>query len=208
MNVLENGLLFFWISWILWVIVTFFMQKNLQRLLFAIYILLLIITSQIYISINEFTLSVSLLLTIVACLIALSKLKRPLYYTFISFTVMIGYMAILIWEKTTPVWMFLPRNLLIPMILLILIICLGGRLRERLTYSMFGICSGEMMYHMMFSNYFLSDVIGNLSFLDLLLVTVGYNIMISVFQYINEKVFSYTSKYKEVITFKKEPVNR
>src|SRR5699024_7114599 len=108
-------------GWMLWIIVTFLMKKTELRTKIACWILIAILSSNVNINIDNYHVSLTFLILFSSVIILHAQLPRMMYHTFISFTITIGYAAILLWEQNTPVWLFLPRFILIPAISVMII---------------------------------------------------------------------------------------
>ncbi|MGM8211632.1 YphA family membrane protein [Virgibacillus sp. W0430] len=163
---MESGMLFYWLSWIFWIITTFFIKKSLLRTVVSGWILLVIIGSTIYVPIGVSTVSAALLILLAGSALLYTQLTQMYYALFASFTVTIGYTAILIWEKITPIWFILPRELLISIVLCLLLTMMSEQFIHRLLIGLLGISFGEIFYSFMLSSYSLQSEIGHLQFLD------------------------------------------
>src|SRR5690625_4591201 len=137
------GLLFYWISWLIWVLVTFFMKKSKQRTLLFCSILLLIIFSNTYVTVGSFNISISYVLLLIGSLVIYTLLEKQFYHAFVSFTVMIGYSGLLIWINSTPLWLFLHELLIIPFVCNFIILLLTKGIYSRITTGLLGIRSEE-----------------------------------------------------------------
>nr|WP_139223961.1 hypothetical protein [Lentibacillus halodurans] len=99
-----------------------------------------------------------------------TRLSRTLFHVFGSFTIMIGYTAILIWMNHTPLNLFLPPLVTISCILFMLIILTTTGLWNRLACSLLGMSGGELLYSIIISGYLIPDMIGDKRFFDCILV--------------------------------------
>lgn len=167
---MSSGLLFYWFSWILWIIVTFFMQKNRLRTLLACWILSVILYSNLYISINTFQISVSYLFLLAGTVILYARIPVMIFHVFGSLTIMIGYSAILIWENQMPFNLFFPSFLIISCFLFILITFITTGIWNRLACTLLGMTGGELLYSIVLSEYLIVEVIGDKRFFDFILV--------------------------------------
>lgn len=182
--------MFLWLSWILWIIVTFFMTKSRTRTLLAIWILLTIIGSNMFIVVENYYISYAYLSMIIGALIMHGKCLRWIYHIFVSLTVMIGYTAILLWEYTSPIWMVLPRFVIIPSLCCLMILPLVRGIYNQLMTGLLGICSGELLYSLMLSGYHLHKPIGDSVFLDHILLIMSSLFVIHIIHQIRAKLFA------------------
>ncbi|MFS0672686.1 hypothetical protein AB1K81_05730 [Ornithinibacillus sp. 179-J 7C1 HS] len=115
-------------------------------------------------------------------------MKRKGILLFSAFTIMIGYASLLIWETNAPVWIFMPRLLIIPIICVLLTVILTKRFISRITISLIGLCSGEFLYSLLLTNYSITKTIGGLMFLDTLFVVLFIIVIITAVQLGKERV--------------------
>ncbi|WP_100010782.1 hypothetical protein [Lentibacillus sediminis] len=167
-----TGMLFYWFSWILWIIVTFFMKKGRVRTLLACWILLVLIFADAYIIINEHDLSLGFVWIFFGALIWLLQLPRVTYHIFASFTLTIGYTGMLYWAQASPVWLFLPRTFLLSFLLSLILFLLAKEFISQAGIGLFGVCCGEIVYALTLSSYGFPEAVGEMAFLDNLLAVM------------------------------------
>ncbi|QTM99669.1 hypothetical protein ERJ70_10365 [Sediminibacillus dalangtanensis] len=88
------------------------------------------------------------------------------------------YVGILLWELISPIWLFVPRLLMIPFIGLVLLIFLAETLIEKCMVWCLGITSGEILHGLIMRSYGFHPTIGELSFFDLLFVGIAFIILL------------------------------
>ncbi|SDL66035.1 hypothetical protein SAMN05216244_0311 [Sediminibacillus halophilus] len=88
------------------------------------------------------------------------------------------YVGILLWELISPIWLFVPRLLMIPLIGLVLLLFLGETLIERCMVWSLGITSGEILHGLIMTSYGFQLTIGERSFFDLLFVGIAFIILL------------------------------
>ncbi|WP_284141279.1 hypothetical protein [Virgibacillus sp. LDC-1] len=167
-----DGLLFLWISWMLWVMVTFFIRRNQGRYKLSIWILTTIICSNIYVMIPSLDISLSFISLIVGGFVLFVMTNQRVYHFICSFTVMIGYVSFLIWEQQAPVWVLLPRDVLLPFFMLIMCTFIAHGLLSRTAIVLIGMCCGDLLYSLMLLQYSFERAVGTLIFLDSLFVVI------------------------------------
>ncbi|MFD2630701.1 YphA family membrane protein [Oceanobacillus kapialis] len=160
-----NTALFYWVGWMLWIISTFFMKKGRRRDFFTIWILGVIITSNTTIQIGNLVIVTSIFLLIFGSVLLLIHLERHINLIICSFTIMIGYSSILFWEKVAPVWLFWPREILIPVLLCFLTMLLIGGLDKQICVLLLGATIGECLFSLSLSSYGINGDTGELPFL-------------------------------------------
>ncbi|WP_163969871.1 YphA family membrane protein [Oceanobacillus halotolerans] len=169
---MAEGLLFYWIAWMLWIIATFFMDKTRKRTFLAAWLLLTIIYSNKYVTFLTIEVSVSFIIILIGMMLLHARLPRLSYHLITSFTISIGYIAILLWEQQTPVWLFLPRAVLIPVICACLSILLTNDFQTRMVIGLVGITFGEAIYSFILAGYQLPETIGEMAFLDSVMMVI------------------------------------
>ncbi|MEW9674703.1 hypothetical protein ABRT01_00685 [Lentibacillus sp. L22] len=165
---MTDGLIFLWFSWILWIIVTFFMRKGRKRTYFACVLLLLICGSNMTWEIGEYKVTFSFLILFVS-LVFFHTIAQSLYLLFSAFTLCLAYTGILFWEQITPIWMFLPRMILIPLVLVTIISVLIKSFEHKLAIGLFGITFGEIYHSVVLVRYTIREPIGDTAFFDMLM---------------------------------------
>lgn len=169
---LAEGIIFFWMSWTLWIIVAFLMKKSKQRNILNIWMLLSISIAQSYFTINSLEVSALFLILLLGSLVAHAYLLRNLYHLYVAFTIMVGFTAILLLDINLPVLLFIPKIFFIPLLFSILIIISDKGLHNRILNGILGLVSGEILYSMILFSYGLDKTIGDKYFFDVLVLTI------------------------------------
>ncbi|MEN2766165.1 YphA family membrane protein [Ornithinibacillus xuwenensis] len=182
-----EGVYFYWFCWLFWIVITFLMPKSKKRTVLAVWLLVIITVSNLYLSFNYIEISMSFLLIIVGSFISISLLSRIGFSIFSAFTIMIGFTSLLIWEAHAPVWIFMPRLLIIPIICVLLITFIAKGLQKRMTLVTLGLCGGEFLYSVMVSRFSIRQTIGEREFLDTLLIVLFILVCLEVIQKGREK---------------------
>lgn len=187
-----DGLTFYWVTWIIWILATFFMKKGRQlRFYLSLGILLLIISSPLTLSILGMELSfasVILLFTSIT-LIATFKRKKAAYMMVSSFILMLAYVCFQLFELFDPVWVFLPRNWMLSFLLIALTLLLHNDSVYRIAILLLGSIQGDILYGYILNQYTFPYIIGSYVYLDtvaltfaLLLVWLWFEKMITFFE--------------------------
>lgn len=179
---LTTGLLFYWLAWIFWVLTTFFMSKTWKRTFFSCWILLIILCANIYIENIHFPISLSLFILFVGVAVWIAHLQCWSRFLVTSFIIMIGYTALLFWEHNTPVWLFMPRTIMLSMISTLFISSLAKPFFTRVMIGLMGMSCGELMYSLVLAGYGLENTAGGLAFLDCAVVTILWLIGLDILQ--------------------------
>lgn len=183
-----EGLFFYWICWMFWIIVTFLIPKSNIRTKFAIWILITISVSKIYLTIGSLDISCSYVSILIGGFLMLGSRNHKSLQIFSAFTIMIGYSSLLIWETNAPVWLFMPKLIIIPLLCALLTMFISKQYYNRLANSIIGISGGEFVYSLLLSNYSISKTIGDLMFLDTLLISLLLIGIVEIIQRGKEKI--------------------
>jgi len=152
--------LYFWLTWILFINVYFFMEKSKKRSFFMGWILLILICTNEWIQWNGISISLSFLFLLAGANIFYAINSYTMLRLLATFSVMISYASLLIWEKITPVWFFMPSYFMNPILTAILIIFLVDGLYARLQIALAGVAFGQLVYELILISYRLHHVIG------------------------------------------------
>lgn len=177
---MASGILFFWFSWTLWIIATFIMKRSWLRTYLAVWILLSIIGTYVYLEIESLTVSLSMIILFLGSIILLTRNKHLLYHTFSAFTLMIGYAVFRFWEILSPGLIFLPRGILITIIFSLLSCILAKNFYSRLSICILGMSAGEWVYQLTVNPFGFIETIGEPLFFDHLLSTIVFISFIAV----------------------------
>ncbi|WP_141433350.1 hypothetical protein [Bacillus sp. 03113] len=169
-----EGVLFYWFSWIFWVVTTFFYNKeNPNRYKFSFIILMLISLSGFTFSIGMVKVTGAVLFLLFVIYIESFKLgKRKIFLFFMhSFIIMIFFVAFHLIELYDPIWFIFNRNWMLSLFLVVLAAFLEEERHLRILVLFFGSIYGDFFYRLILKNHSISYTIGSLSFLDILTMT-------------------------------------
>ncbi|MGY0691787.1 YphA family membrane protein [Virgibacillus sp. FSP13] len=195
---MTDGMLFLWFAWLLWIVVTFLMKKGKRRTYFACFLLLLIACSNVTLEIGGYFIQLSFIVLIVG-LLFFHAIARSFYLLFASFTICLGYTAILFWEQITPIWIFLPRSLLIPIAIVVLTIIITKQFESRLAIGLIGLTCGEMYHSFILSSYAIQEGIGDKQYFDMLLTFVLFVTLLEVIQQGKMAIYALSQDFKQSI---------
>src|SRR5690349_16981143 len=105
--------MFYWISWSIWVYLTFFLKKeNKYRLKFSAAVLLSIILANIHISFGMFEINLSGLFLLMSCYATLygEKRKMIIYFYICSSILTIVYVTFSLFEIFDPAWLIFKKE--------------------------------------------------------------------------------------------------
>lgn len=165
-----EGILFYWIAWMFWIMVIFFMKRDSkERFTLALSILLVIIASPKMITIFGLHFSFSCLFLYLLLLYVLVKQERMMIFSiFLSaFIVMLAYACFHIYELFDPVWLLFPRIWMMSGLLVALSIILQTKKSFRFLVLLLGSIQGDFLYSLILKKYSFPYTIGSFSFLDI-----------------------------------------
>ncbi|OEH93470.1 YphA family membrane protein [Bacillus solimangrovi] len=177
-----EGLFFYWVSWIGWIIVTFFMNKSSTRTILSYGLLSCIALSNWKITVYSYEISGSYIVLLCFALgtsYYLSKLQN-LYLMIMTLTVTAAFVAFHLFEMFDPIWIIAHRQWLLSGLMFILVWLMSDMFLQRVLSLVIGMCQGEWLYTMMLYRYSYYGTIGGLKFLDLLTAGLGFLFMLSL----------------------------
>lgn len=157
--------LIYWFSWIIFIIIVFFMNRSTFRSFLIIWVLLVLITFPIFVMIKNIQISICLVLLISGAIIFYVREKVTIYRLIVTFTIFIGYTGILFWKNITPVWFFMPSFIIISILIVSLMIVLLKQLHEQISVVLLGVLFGHVFYDLLLIDYSLHNQIGNNAYL-------------------------------------------
>lgn len=163
-----EGSYFYWLSWCLWMIYTFFAPKNRVRLLICLYILLLITLSAHDVTIYSFHMSLAyILMLMVSYSFVMEKTGISfIYFAFASASMTMLYAAFHFLLLFDPVWVFTEATWLLALVLLFTSFVLYRSFYDRLLVLTVSCCQGDFLYAFVLKQFSFPHLIGSLSFLD------------------------------------------
>lgn len=162
---MSHIVLFYWLSWLLWIIFAFFFIKGRKRTLFCYWILFTIMTSNMYVHIlNKYLLFLPYLLLLAIIIMLYTKLPRRYYYLTCTFIMMIGYIGVSTLRDYTMVSLFIPSIIIVPLFCSALISLLTFGFLNRLIISVLGLTFGELFYSLIWLSYEKDKTIGDVHF--------------------------------------------
>lgn len=156
--------LYFWLIWIFFIIIAFFMGESKKRSFLLFWILLMLFVSRLYLTVGSIEISCTFILLIIGAIILFVQ-QFSVYTLIVTFSLMIGYVALLIWEKITPIWFFMPSFLIIPIIIVMLVTILVQPFYTQVTIALVSASFGQLIFEFLLIVYRLHDIIGEEVFL-------------------------------------------
>ncbi|WP_429747819.1 YphA family membrane protein [Bacillus pumilus] len=188
---------YYWSIWFVWIIVTFIMEKSSWRNVLGVFVLVHIICSHFMISIFDMSLNAGYLMTFLyACAgFVIFRSGHQIMRIVQLGSMVSAYAFFMIFALYDPVWFTLIKVDWVVFALLILMsLTYGHHFTERVTLWMMAVCLGEALYALTIHRLTSSIVIGDLSFLSL--VVQGSIFLLGVDQL--EKLLNARSSRKPV----------
>ncbi|WP_370224036.1 hypothetical protein [Cytobacillus sp.] len=171
-----EGLIFYWISWMVWIMATFFMDRNNKyRFLLSAWILIFITLSPWTFKIFNVETGIGGLFLIVSLYIFAGRLKKlsKLYFFFCTFILMMAYVIFHLFELFDPVWVMFSRNWMLSILLVYMAVLLQKNRMLRLPLILLGGIQGEVLYALILKQFSFPYTIGSLAFLDIMAISVS-----------------------------------
>jgi hypothetical protein len=171
-----EGIIFYWVSWIFWIMATFFLdRKNKDRAKFSAWLLLLIILSPYtfkVFNVETSTAGVFLMGTVYILASRLERLKR-VYFLFCAFIMMMAYVSFHLFELFDPVWVIFSRKWMLAFLLVYMAVLLQKKRVLRLPLILLGGIQGEVLYALILEQYSFPYIIGSLAFFDIMALSAS-----------------------------------
>ncbi|WP_026584968.1 YphA family membrane protein [Bacillus sp. J33] len=182
-----EGLIFYWVSWVAWVMATFFMdRKNKKRVKFSVWLLVVIILSPYTFSIYGVEMSVAGVFLLGTFYIFTGGLKKghKVYFLICTFIMMMAYVSFHLFELFDPVWVIFPRKWMLAILLFYMAILLHKKRQLRLPLILLGSIQGEVLYALILRQFSFPYVIGSLAFFDIIALSAAIAAIWSAMQWI------------------------
>ncbi|MDQ0271094.1 YphA family membrane protein [Cytobacillus purgationiresistens] len=172
-----EGLTFYWVSWVLWVIITFLLNKNqVLRLPLSIGLLLVIISSSFSIELGGIKVTFASVLLLLTLYILVGRLSKPkmAYALICHLIILLAYVSFLLFELFDPVWVIFDRKWMLSILLVYLAIMLHENRLMRVVIILMGAVNGEVLYALIISKFSFPHTVGSLMSLDAIALSVAF----------------------------------
>jgi hypothetical protein len=184
-----DGILFFWLTWVTWVVATFLFRKSQDRYFVSIVALLSIIFSHTYVASSVFSVNVSLLLfMLVGCFMLVKSTFWQKCYTFIvSSIVMMAYVSMLSIHIFDPVWFLIKIKYVIAILCTLILLLLCRSMKVAVAALFIGINVGEIIFSIIIYNIHYVTFQQPLFALDVISISITSSfIFFTYFSIVNE----------------------
>lgn len=163
-----EGIFFYWIAWMAWIVITFFMKKDKKRTHMAVFLLMVILFSNDYVTIGHLKINIALLILLIYGYLGLSSLNngRLLYIVIICHIITLAYIGFTMYRLYDPVVQWFHPTWMTAILLFFLVQILIKPFSLRCLVMMISICHGSLLYTWMMSQFSLA--VGSLALFDLL----------------------------------------
>lgn len=168
-----DGVLFYWLGWIFWIITTFLMRKGKNRTTLTCLILLIIALSLVKFSIFGYEIGLSFCLLICGSFFLLAKQKRKVYILFVITFIGFTYTGLRLWEVVSPIWVIIPRVYLYGAIIILLTLFFSKNYIQSFLIGCLSISFGEVAYVLLVGRIGWDLPIGDSGIMDLLFLHVS-----------------------------------
>lgn len=190
-----EGSYFYFFAWIGWIVTTFLLKKDGLRLSVSIFLLLVVIGSQIQLSIFSVSLSGSALVIMgISCFgVAHYSVWMKLYTVVCTLIIAMIYTIFHVIELYDPVWIVIDRTWMLGGILVYASVLLYRNRTLRIFGFYIGMLQGELFLTFMYKAMNVSYAIGSFLFLN----TASVSTMLFVLLYSVVHVFPYSRPFKK-----------
>jgi hypothetical protein len=170
-----EGLFFYFLSWVSWIVVVFFFPKSKHRTQISIALLLIIAGSNSYFYILQFKVNLAFIFLAAAALILLTASLRKNYFLhyFSICTISLAYVCFRLFEIYDPVWILFNRIWMLSFVLLYLALLLFKTKQERFVFLLTGAVQGEIINGWILNSVFSYPVVGGFDFLSVLALSLA-----------------------------------
>lgn len=170
-----EGILYYWLMWAAWIITTFLLKKSGMRFVCSLFILTNILVSELFVVVDQFTISISYFLFLMfGFFIAVYKKNYTFGIFVTSIALTFAYAGVLLMRLYDPVWFIIDSVWVMSFVIGSLSIYLGQTATERFSYFLIAICQGEFLYWFILGQFHQHLVIGTTEFLDITVVGCAF----------------------------------
>lgn len=189
-----EGILFYWFSWIGWVVVTFFFKKNVNRDFFAFLFLVLIITADFSVILYGTEFSIGFILLYLSAFMYSSNIpnKKLPYLIICNMILSMSYVIFYLFSIFDPVWLLFNPTFMLGGLLTYIVLLLVKEKEMRIMTLVFGVCTGELVLLLIMDYFSFPYMLGNITFFDVValgfLLVSSWNGIEIIISYFNHSV--------------------
>ncbi|TCT25589.1 hypothetical protein EDD68_103144 [Melghiribacillus thermohalophilus] len=187
--------LFYWVSWILWIICFFFQSDEKKRFYQSSSVLMLIILSNSWIYWNDIGMLVPLMYIFIISLFLLSYSKRKWKSVLGAIAVGFGYGAYQIFEYINPLWLIFPSTIVLVLVGYLMINYLTDHIYVQIGIWLSGITYGETLHSLVHYSYGIDRMFGDDQYLFHAVLFIVWTITIRFFKRLSKKLRKYVQAY-------------
>ncbi|MCZ0701850.1 hypothetical protein J2T56_000375 [Natronobacillus azotifigens] len=191
---------FYWLSWLFWIIITFFFPNIQLRNRLAALTLIVISLSQSTFIIFGLELYMSYVLLTITYLLILLKQKESLELLAVIFFLAISYTGLKFILIVRPIWLFIPDAMILTTIYTLVAFLVTNSVVKRYLIASFPLLLGEFFYVIFVSQLAWSMRLGDIRFIHLILIQIAF-----LFMFQQWKQGKY--KYKKLLEKLEEQTN-
>mgnify|MGYP001243167100 CR=1 FL=1 len=191
---MNEQFLFYWLSWLLVIIVFFFMNQSKTKSFFLFTLFLVIIFINDTVTIFPYqTISISFVILTVFALIYFVSTSLNIYDLFATLTIIVAYTALLLWAKVAPIWFVIHPYLLVPILIYIFISSLYDQLTKQVVSVSLSLTIGHYIYGVILFQYQLKSNVNESFFIYLyitILLLILSQLMAVIIKFVKRKIVS------------------
>lgn len=167
-----NGYVFYWVAWLVWIIITFFQTHRHIHYIIICWLFSLMITLNYYVTLFQLDISIAFIILLIGAIVFYGQAQLTFQRLITTYTLMITYLSLKIWNVIAPIWFVIPTIIAIPFIISMSAITLSQSTKQRLIHILFSMTCGELFYSFILRSYHLNNQIGSISFFDYLAISI------------------------------------
>lgn len=168
---------FYWLSWLFWIIITFFFPNIQLRNRLAALTLIVISLSQSTFIIFGLELYMSYVLLTITYLLILLKQKESVELLAVIFFLAISYTGLKFILIVRPIWLFIPDAMILTTIYTLVAFLVTNSVVKRYLIASFPLLLGEFFYVIFVSQLAWSMRLGDIRFIHLILIQIAFLFM-------------------------------
>ncbi|MBO8154941.1 MAG: hypothetical protein H0Z32_00650 [Bacillaceae bacterium] len=192
---MDYEFLFYWISWMLWVVFFFFLKNDVIRFWLSSAVLVWIITSGLSVNIFQISIRLSLIFLLFVSFILLSFSRNKWTAVLGAFGIGFGYGAYQVFEQINPLWFIFPSTVILLILGYLIVQYISADIYVQLGIWFLGITYGELLFGLVQFSYGIAYFIGDDEYLYHSVVFVAAVLLYRLFKWVSQKVSQFVQAY-------------
>ncbi|WP_413380458.1 hypothetical protein [Alkalihalobacillus sp. 1P02AB] len=180
-----EGMYFYWVAWLLWIVLTFFFNKTTKRFWFTVCLLIIVTIMPLQMYWDGFSFRVALIpaFMFICYFLRFYKWPKIMYLIVLSSLLAIAYATFDVFTLFDPVVLFIDHRLYLAAISFIIASFHLGSIKDKVITSIVGMLQGECLAGFVKHYFFGFAEIGRMLFLDVVTFTMSMFVCIALIRY-------------------------